>query len=43
MKIVDTSIPSSGKSAVGFAVGLRLGDPDGDFEGETCDSVEKFK
>jgi len=32
-KILVTSTPSSGKSDVGFAVGLRLGDSDGDFVG----------
>jgi len=32
-KILVTSTPSSGKSDVGFAVGLRLGDSDGDLVG----------
>lgn len=34
-KMLATSQPSSGKSAVGWWVGLTLGDTEGDFVGET--------
>ena len=37
---VFTSVPSSGRSAVGLAVGFSDGDSDGDLVGETCDSTD---
>ena len=42
-RMLVTSHPSSGKSAVGLSVGLKLGDTEGDVVGNTCDAIHKFE